>query len=130
NTLNGYDLRNALLGSTALTKDGEIGRSETFGDIDIAVGNTFTISDLEKHLRSSFRGLETKTFKSMGIVSIAMPISGDENNGFVQTDFILGDIDLLKFMYKSPDPSSASKYKGLYRNVLIRSLCQSIRQTF
>jgi len=72
----------------------------------------------------STAGFPTKKSTGFQQVSIGVPISGKKGNGIGQIDLMLStNLDWSRFMYYSPDFKVAeSKYKGLYRNVLLMSI--------
>lgn len=105
----------------------------TSGDIDIAVSidkiagvNSITFDSvldwLDKKLNSL--GYSTRVARGFSQVSFGCPIKGDWKIGVGQVDLMLsGNLDWSRFMYYSPNfIESESKYKGLYRNVLLMSI--------
>jgi hypothetical protein len=72
----------------------------------------------------SSAGYPTKIIKGFQQVSVGVPISGKKANGIGQIDLMIStNLNWSKFMYYSPDFTVAeSKYKGLYRNVLLMSI--------
>jgi hypothetical protein len=72
----------------------------------------------------SSSGYPTKITKGFHQISIGVPISGKKGNGIGQVDLMLStNMNWSKFMYYSPDFKSAeSRYKGLYRNILLMSI--------
>jgi hypothetical protein len=103
---------------------------QTSGDIDIAVlaeriagQNGLTLKEVLGFIDAALKGAGYKTNLSIGFqqVSIGVPVEGKENNGIAQIDLMLTDnLDFSTFMYHSPDfTKSESKYKGLYRNILL-----------
>jgi hypothetical protein len=66
-------------------------------------------------------GYTPTTNKGLQQCSIGVPVEGKTNNGIAQIDLMLTDnLDFSTFMYHSPDfTKSESKYKGLYRNILL-----------
>jgi hypothetical protein len=102
-------------------------------DIDVAIsvdkiagqngiGMEEVLDWLDSKLSSA--GYPTKVAKGFQQVSIGVPISGKKGNGIGQVDLMLStNLNWSKFMYYSPDFKVAeSKYKGLYRNVLLMSI--------
>lgn len=105
----------------------------TSGDIDIAISidkiagaNSITLDSvldwLDKKLKSL--GYSTRAARGFSQVSFGCPIGGDWKIGVAQVDLMLsGNLDWSRFMYYSPNfIESESKYKGLYRNVLLMSI--------
>ncbi len=105
----------------------------TSGDIDIAVSvdkiagvNGISMEDALQFLEDTFKskGYSTRTAKGFEQISIGVPVAGKKNNGTAQVDFMLStNLDWSRFMYYSPNFKIAeSKYKGMYRNVLLMSI--------
>jgi hypothetical protein len=118
-----------LLGSYGKKKDGE-----RHGDIDIAVLNipdpdghpkNIELSILESQLE--MLGFDTQVNYGFRIVSFGCPIKSkilNETEGIVQIDLMLtSNLYWSRFIYHSPDfRKEESKYKGLYRNILLMAL--------
>jgi hypothetical protein len=105
----------------------------TSGDIDIAVSidklagvNGLSFGDVLTWLDGRLKqmGYSTKVVKGFEQVSFGVPIDGNEKNGVAQVDLMLStNLDWSRFMYHSPNFKEAeSKYKGMYRNVLMMSI--------
>jgi hypothetical protein len=105
----------------------------TSGDIDIAVSvdkiagvNGISMEDALQFLEDTFKkeGYSTRTAKGFEQISIGVPVGGKKNSGTAQVDFMLStNLDWSRFMYYSPNFKIAeSKYKGMYRNVLLMSI--------
>jgi hypothetical protein len=103
---------------------------QTSGDIDIAVlaeriagQNGLVMGEVLKFMDAALRGAgyEPNTNTGLQQCSIGVPVEGKSNNGFAQIDLMLTDnLEFSTFMYHSPDfTKSESKYKGLYRNILL-----------
>lgn len=113
----------SLLGSYGKKPDGEL-----YNDIDIAV----QIPRIEHFENATQRlagllegwGYQTKINPGFGICSFGCPIKGDPKNGYVQVDFMLTySLNWSNFIYHSPNfQKKESKYKGLYRNILLMAL--------
>lgn len=120
------------LGSSSKCLDGSLGRKDVMGDIDIAVSyssgdDTIDLHTIEELLRKSFPSMEVRAKGSLKIVSLLYRL---KSSHLVQIDFILGDYEILKFMFTSPDPSHQTEYKkGFYRNFYISALTQMLRET-
>lgn len=112
---------------------------QTSGDIDIAVladqiagQNGISLDEvldfMTKKLKDS--GYSTVPSKGFQQVSIGVPIEGNSKNGFAQIDLMLTDnLDFSTFMYHSPDFTKAeSKYKGLYRNILLMNIISNSKR--
>lgn len=103
---------------------------QTSGDIDIAISidrvagvNGIALPDVIDFIDDKMKksGFPPSTNRGLGQVSIGVPIEGDAKKGFAQIDLMLTDnLNFSTFMYFSPDFTQAeSKYKGLYRNILL-----------
>lgn len=110
---------------------------QTSGDIDVAIlvdrvagNNSISIDGVLPFMEARFNrsGYPSTIFKGFNQISIAIPIEGDSKNGLVQLDFMLSDdLSFSSFMYYSPDFTKAeSKYKGLYRNILLSCIVSNI----
>ena len=115
----GIDLRNNALGS--------VGKREFSGDIDVALNiDTDKIPEFVERLKKSSQIMDIA--KSSVIMTKVKIMDFDENKddgrprtGYVQVDFMPGDPDWLKTYYHSPHEKD-SKYKGVYRNLMIASI--------
>ena len=113
--ITGLPLTDNMLGTT--------GKKPTSGDLDLAVDDkTNSKAELEQKLKTYAEraGLENAVAKSGISVHFKTPINGKEQNGFVQTDFMFGDPDWMKF-------SMAGEYdndsiKGQHRHILLNSI--------
>lgn len=112
---------------------------QTSGDIDIAIladsiagSNGIGLDQVLDFMEAALSGAGYHTVKSKGFqqVSIGVPIEGDKKNGIAQIDLMLTDnIEFSTFMYHSPDFTKAeSKYKGLYRNILIMNIISNSKR--
>ncbi|MCK9529408.1 MAG: hypothetical protein M0R77_02395 [Gammaproteobacteria bacterium] len=124
-------IRERTLGSSSMCLDGQLGKKDIMGDIDIAVSKSsgdeaIDLATIEELLKKSFPTMEVRARASLKIVSLLYQLRSNHN---VQVDFILGDYEVLKFMFASPDPSHRTEYnKGFYRNFYISALTQSLRE--
>ena len=110
-------------------KLGSTGLKDTSGDLDIAVNpESISKEELVKNLLAWVKQNKPdedpkQWIKKSGIsVHFKTPINGDESLGFVQTDFMFGNPDWLKFFYRA---DADSQYKGMIRNVLLSSLAKA-----
>lgn len=110
-------------------KLGSTGLKDTSGDLDIAVNpESVTKEDLVKKLLAWVKQNKPdedpkQWIKKSGIsVHFKTPINGNESLGFVQTDFMFGNPDWLKFFYRA---DADSEYKGMIRNVLLSSIAKA-----
>lgn len=123
-------IRERALGSSSMSIDGKMGRKDLMGDIDIAVSpssgiESIDLATIEELLKKNFPTMEVRARSSLKIVSLLYRL---KSNHDVQIDFILGDYNVLKFMFASPDPSHSTEYKkGFYRNFYLSALTQSLR---
>jgi len=105
----------------------------TSGDVDVAISadvvaaknglplnNKDLLTFVDKTLKA--KGYETSVGWGFNQVSVSVQIPGTKDFG--QVDLMLStSLDWSKFMYHSPDFTKAeSKYKGLYRNILLMSV--------
>lgn len=125
-------LADSGLGSSAKTNAGVFGKTETVGDIDLAIDQDRIsydelLSKLVERLGPENVG---KPMRGLQIIPTKIPVGGDESasKGYVQVDFMVGKPDLLTFTFNSPDPESASEYKGMYRNILLNAILQVMRR--
>ena len=113
--ITGLDLLDNALGTT--------GKKDTSGDLDIAVD----VSKLSKEdLVSIFTkaGYDKSYVKKSGdSVHFKTPINGDEKNGFVQTDFMFGDPEWMKFSMAGG--AQDSQFKGMHRHLLLSSIAKA-----
>lgn len=109
------------------------------GDIDIAIyadkvagQNGITLSEVLPFIDETLRkaGYDTKVVKGFNQVSFGAPINGDYKNGVAQIDLMLSsNLDWSKFMYHSPNfRENESKYKGVYRNILLMSIVSEFKK--
>lgn len=113
--ITGLELLDNALGTT--------GKKDTSGDLDIAVD----VSKLSKEdLVSIFTkaGYDKSYVKKSGdSVHFKTPINGDEKNGFVQTDFMFGDPEWMKFSMAGG--AQDSQFKGMHRHLLLSSIAKA-----
>jgi len=126
--LEGTDIDVSPIGSFGKKAD-----DVTSGDIDIAVSvdklagsNEIPIEGILDWLDEKLKslGYSTKVARGFFQVSFGAPINGDWKNGTVQVDLMLStSLEWSNFIYHSPNFKEAeSKYKGLYRNILLMSI--------
>lgn len=112
---------------------------QTSGDIDIAVladqiasKHGISLDQVLDFMEAALSGAGYHSVKSKGFqqVSIGVPIEGDKKNGIAQIDLMLTDnLEFSTFMYHSPDFTKAeSKYKGLYRNILLMNIISNSKR--
>lgn len=133
--LEAWDKDVLLIGSAGKKLD----PSETSGDLDLGI-----VMDLfaKKHgtapergleylfllLKTEFPHMQYKWMKGLEVVSLAFPIEGEDDNGYVQVDFLpLKDMEWAKFIYYSPDyRKGESKYKSAHRNWLFAAILSAV----
>lgn len=121
----------ALLGSAGK----KINPNDVSGDIDMGISVhkvagvlqcdfTEVMKELTDFLLN--KGYEVTPLHGASIVSVGYPIQSKEG-GFVQLDLMLSeDIEWTKFAWHSTDfRVTKSKYKGAYRNILLRAIAAS-----
>ncbi len=116
-TVTGLSLTDNMLGST--------GRNPTSGDLDLAVDPKFKetlVSKLQSWAADNKVDARNYIRKSGVSMHFRTPILGDADNGFVQTDFMFGDTDWMKFAMHGGEPNS--KFKGLHRAILLSSIAK------
>lgn len=117
-TITGLKLIDKTLGTTGI--------KSSSGDLDLAVDVATTSKEqliviLGKWIIGKKYNPKEFIKKSGDAVHFKTPINGDEKNGFVQTDFMFGNPDWLKWsMHGEPDT-----YKGCHRNILLASIAKS-----
>lgn len=123
-------LEDSTLGSAAKTNAGIFGKKDIVGDIDIAIDEKQI--DFDRLVSRLVQKLGPENVDrprfGQGVIPTKVPVAGDSELGYVQVDFMFGNPELLKFTYNSPDPESNSKYKGVYRNILMSAILQSMRR--
>lgn len=109
---------------------GSVGKKASSGDIDVAVDPDTTTKDalvmqLMKWVQATHAGDKPRLWvaKSGDSVHFRTPIAGKEKNGFVQTDFMFGPPDWMKFSMASA--GDKSQYSGMERNVLLASIAKA-----
>ena len=116
----GIELVDNLLGTT--------GKKETSGDLDIAIDPNETDKDQLILKLSDYvlhQGGEPKEWiKKSGIsVHFKTPILGNPANGYVQTDFMVGPKDWMK--WSMTGPGEGSPYKGAHRHIVLASIAKA-----
>lgn len=117
--ITGLDLLNNMLGTT--------GKNSTSGDLDLAVDEVKIskekmIDILTKWAIKNAVNPAEYIKKSGDSVHFKTPINGHSKNGFVQTDFMFGDSNWLRWSMKGGKDNS--KYKGMHRHVLLASIAK------
>ena len=118
--LTGLKLQDHMLGTT--------GKKDTSGDLDLAINEKETDKEQLAALLSQWavknkqdpRDYVRKTGDS---VHFKTPINGKATNGFVQTDFMFGDPEWMRWAMRGSGEGSA--YKGADIHVLTASIAKS-----
>jgi hypothetical protein len=118
-TVTGLELTDHLLGTT--------GKKETSGDLDIAIdANEVNKNEFAQKLADYIAkqgGNPKEWIKKSGIsVHFKTPIKGDDSNGYVQSDFMFGERDWLKFSLQGG--REGSELKGAHRHVILSSIAR------
>ena len=111
--LTGLNLVDNMLGST--------GRKDTSGDLDLGIDDTKISKDvlIQQLLKKGIKAEDIR--KSGDSVHLKTPILGDKSNGYVQTDFMFGDLEFQKFALNTGE----SDYKGVHRAILLASIASA-----
>lgn len=105
---------------------GSTGKNPTSGDIDLGIDiNKYDPEELHKRMLAKL-GNQRATFnKGIKVGSYAVEIAGDKSKGFVQVDFMyVPDTKWASFSYHSA--GEKSKYKGVVRTILLRSVASAL----
>lgn len=118
-TVTSLPLLNNLLGTG--------GKRETSGDLDLAVDEKSTTKEKLAEVLAAWavsKNVNPKEFvkKSGDSVHFKTPINGDFGKGFVQTDFMFGDPDWMRWSLQGGKENS--EYKGMHRHVLLASIAK------
>lgn len=116
--ITGLELTDNKLGTTGL--------APTSGDLDLAVdqdkiNKEQLIAKLSGWLRSKNMDPAEYIKKSGVSVHFKTPIQGNEKNGHVQTDFMFGDPEWMRF---SLSGTVGSNFKGADRHVMLASVAK------
>ena len=120
-SITGLPLINNMLGST--------GKKSSSGDLDLAVDAETNTKDglihiLSGWLKQNFPEDNIKDWIAKSGISVHFktPIKGDVQNGFVQTDFMFGEPEFMKFALRGFGEESA--YKGSDFLILMSSIAK------
>ena len=116
----GLDLMSNTLGS--------VGKRQFSGDIDVAL--KIERDEIPEFLAKLKSTPDIKDIAQSSVIMTKVQIQdydgtktdGRPRTGFVQVDFMPGDPGWLKTYYHSPHEKD-SKYKGVFRNLLLASIC-------
>lgn len=106
---------------------GSTGKTPSSGDIDVAISSLkHDKNEIHDKLMSALNG-EGVEGKGIQVSSYAVPIAGKENKGKVQVDIMfVENPSVAQFTYFSP--GEGSKYKGVIRVLLLRSIAATINE--
>ena len=114
----GLDLLSNMLGTT--------GKKATSGDLDLGVDETKISKDELVAKLLTIKGVSKDDVKKSGInVHLKTPITGDPSKGFVQTDFMFGDPEWLKFSMQGG--AINSPYRGSHKHFLLGSIAKATK---
>ena len=119
-TVTGLELTDNMLGTT--------GKKETSGDLDLAIdANEVDKNEFAAKLAdyiSKKGGNPKEWIKKSGIsVHFKTPIKGDEKNGYVQSDFMFGEPNWMKFSLQGG--KEGSELKGAHRHIILSSIARA-----
>jgi hypothetical protein len=114
--LTGLNLVDNMLGST--------GKADTSGDLDLGVDSTKVSKDVlvQQLLKQGIPQTDIK--KSGDAVHLKTPILGNNNNGYVQTDFMFTENPQWQ-SFALTGGAPGSQYKGLHRHILLSSIAKA-----
>ena len=116
----GIDLKNNVLGS--------VGKKEFSGDIDVAL--QIEPDDIPAFVEKLKQNPAILDIAKSSVIMTKVQIQDFDRSkqtqkprtGYVQVDFMPGDPGWMKTYYHSPSETE-SKYKGVFRNILIATIC-------
>jgi len=116
----GIDLKDNVLGS--------VGKKEFSGDIDVAI--QLAPEEIPEFIEKLKKVPEIMDLAKSSIIMTKVKIVNFDQSkqtlkprtGYVQVDFMPGDPGWMKTYYHSPGEKE-SKYKGVFRNVMIATIC-------
>lgn len=119
-TVTGLELTDNMLGTT--------GKKETSGDLDLAVdANAVDKNEFANRLAEYIKkqgGDPKQWIKKSGIsVHFKTPIKGDEKNGYVQSDFMFGEPQWMKWSLQGG--REGSELKGSHRHIILSSIARA-----
>jgi len=118
--ITGLELTDYMLGTT--------GKASISGDLDIAIdSNKVDKNEFAAKLAAyiSKQGSDPKDWiKKSGIsIHFKTPIKGDEENGYVQADFMFGEPNWLK--WSMTGGKEGSQLKGKHRHIILASIAKA-----
>ena len=117
-TQTGLNLVDNMLGTT--------GKKASSGDLDLGVDESKISKDELVAKLLSIKGVGKDDVKKSGSsVHLKTPINGDPSNGFVQTDFMFGDPEWMKFSLQGGGQNSP--YRGTHKHILLASVAKATK---
>lgn len=119
-TVTGLELTDNMLGTT--------GQKETSGDLDLAIDSNAVdknefVSKLSAYIEKQ-GGKPKDWIRKSGIsVHFKTPIKGDDANGYVQTDFMFGEPQWMKWSMRGG--REGSELKGSHRHIILASIAKA-----
>ena len=114
----GLNLVDNMLGTT--------GKKATSGDLDLGVDENQISKDELVTKLLIIKGIGKDDVKKGGNnVHLKTPIAGDTSNGFVQTDFMFGDPEWMKFSMQGGGHNSP--YRGTHKHILLASIAKATK---
>jgi cytidyltransferase-like protein len=114
----GLNLVDNMLGTT--------GKKATSGDLDLGVDENQISKDELVTKLLIIKGIGKDDVKKGGNnVHLKTPIAGDPSNGFVQTDFMFGDPEWMKFSMQGGGHNSP--YRGTHKHILLASIAKATK---
>lgn len=119
-TITGLELTDHMLGTT--------GKKETSGDLDLAidankVNKDEFVAKLSEYIAK--KGSDPKDWiRKSGIsVHFKTPVKGNEDLGYVQTDFMFGEPEWMKWSLQGG--KEGSQLKGSHRHIILASIAKA-----
>jgi hypothetical protein len=119
-TVTGLELTDYMLGTT--------GKKETSGDLDLAIDANKVNKDefvarLSEYITKK-GGNPKEWIRKSGIsVHFKTPVKGDEELGYVQTDFMFGEPEWMK--WSMTGGREGSELKGSHRHIILASIAKA-----
>lgn len=105
---------------------GTTGKKASSGDLDLGVDESKISKDELVAKLLTIKGVGKDDVKKSGSnVHLKTPIGGDPSNGFVQTDFMFGDPEWMKFSMQGGGHNSP--YRGAHKHILLASIAKATK---
>lgn len=119
-TITGLELTDYMLGTT--------GKKEMSGDLDLAIDSNKVskdefVANLSAYITKKGGNPKDWIRKSGISVHFKTPIKGDEDNGYVQADFMFGEPNWLK--WSMTGGREGSDLKGSHRHIILASIAKT-----